>query len=132
MHIGELSERTGVSRRSLRYYEKCGLLHARRSGAGWREYDESAVVRVRNVRELLAVGLRVKDIHRISPSCLQHDVEQAPVCDEAIEMFAKRLAEVDADIATLQRHRDGMAARLADLLERRSVDRHQYEPIGVT
>lgn len=130
MHIGELSARTGVSRRSLRYYEKRGLLHASRSGAGWREYDESAVARVGNVRDLLAVGLRVKDIHRISPPCLQHDLDQTPACDEAIEMFAKRLAEVDADIATLQRHRDGLAARLTDLLGRRSTGQDRYETVG--
>jgi DNA-binding transcriptional MerR regulator len=119
MRIGELAARTGVSQRSLRYYEKCGLLHADRSNAGWREYDESAVARVCNVRDLLAVGLRVKDIHRISPPCLQHDIARTPVCDEAIEMFAKRLADIDASIATLIQHRDALADRLDDLLERR-------------
>lgn len=131
MQIGELAERTGVSRRSLRYYEKCGLLHARRSGTGWREYEESAVARVCNVRDLLAVGLRIKDIHRISPSCLQHSLDQTPACDEAIQMFNKRLAEVDADIATLQRHRSGLAARLADLRTRQRAEQPgRYQPVG--
>ena len=56
MRIGELARRTGVSRRSLRYYEQHGLLHARRGGNDWREYDEPAVDRVR------ALGHRV-DAH---------------------------------------------------------------------
>ncbi|MGH3327409.1 MAG: MerR family transcriptional regulator [Streptomycetales bacterium] len=119
MNIGELAARTRVSRRSLRYYEQQGLLWAGRSSNGWREYDESAVARVRNVRDLLGVGLRVEDIHRISPACLQEDLDLAPACDEAIEMYKMRLAELDAKIATLQRHRDGLAARLDDLTARR-------------
>jgi DNA-binding transcriptional MerR regulator len=119
MRIGELAERTGVSRRSLRYYEQRGLLQANRNHIGWREYDHTAVARVVNVRDLLAVGLTVEDIHRISPVCLQQDLDQAPACDEAIEMYAKRLAEVDARITTLQRHRVALAARLGGLLERR-------------
>lgn len=57
MRIGELARRTGVSRRSLRYYEQHGLLHARRGGNDWREYDEPAVDRVRAIAELLASGL---------------------------------------------------------------------------
>lgn len=119
MHIGELARRTGVSPRSLRYYEKCGLLWAGRSESGWREYDEGAVARVLNVRDLLAVGLRVKDIHRISPPCLQEDLSRAPACDEAIQMYGKRLAELDESIAVLQRHRVALGARLDHLLRRR-------------
>ncbi|MGW3624768.1 MerR family DNA-binding transcriptional regulator [Streptomyces sp. NPDC000880] len=35
--------RTGASRRSIRYYEQQGLPEARRTGKGWRVYDEWAV-----------------------------------------------------------------------------------------
>ncbi|WP_245788462.1 MerR family DNA-binding transcriptional regulator [Amycolatopsis marina] len=34
MQIGELSERTGASRRSIRYYEQQGLLRPARTGKG--------------------------------------------------------------------------------------------------
>ena len=45
MRIGELSRRSGVSPRSLRYYEQHGLIHATRESNGYREYDESVVER---------------------------------------------------------------------------------------
>ncbi|MFG6401229.1 MerR family DNA-binding transcriptional regulator [Microbacterium sp. P04] len=45
MKIGELSRRSGVSPRSLRYYEQHGLIHAERESNGYREYDESVVER---------------------------------------------------------------------------------------
>ena len=56
MRIGELAERTGVSTRLLRYYGEQGLLAASRDGNGYRCYDEDAVVRVRQIRRLLARG----------------------------------------------------------------------------
>ena len=41
MRIGELSKRTGVSSRSLRYYEEQGLLTSSRSDAGQRHYSDA-------------------------------------------------------------------------------------------
>ncbi|WP_319949524.1 MerR family transcriptional regulator [Streptomyces halobius] len=45
MRIGELAERTGASRRSIRYYEQQGLLESERTGKGRRVYGENAVNR---------------------------------------------------------------------------------------
>ncbi|WP_374225966.1 MerR family DNA-binding transcriptional regulator [Micromonospora sp. C41] len=42
MRIGELSARTGVSARSIRYYEQQGLLAALRTPSGQRVFAESA------------------------------------------------------------------------------------------
>ncbi|MFB6640979.1 MerR family DNA-binding transcriptional regulator [Streptomyces chartreusis] len=39
MKIGELSSRTGVSVRLLRYYEEQGLLLSQRTAGGHRSYD---------------------------------------------------------------------------------------------
>ena len=46
MHIGELSVRTGVSRRALRYYEEQGLLLPQRQANGYRSYSDDAPLRV--------------------------------------------------------------------------------------
>ena len=43
MIIGELSARSGVSPRSLRYYEQQGLLASTRGDNGYRHYDDEAV-----------------------------------------------------------------------------------------
>lgn len=93
-------------------------MHASRTDKGWREYGEDAAARVGNVRDLLAAGLRVEDIARLAP-CLSQDLGQAPACDEAIETYASRVAELDARLATLQAHRAALAARLEDLRARR-------------
>ena len=43
MRIGELSRRTGVPERLLRYYEEQDLLHPQRLPSGYREYTEEDV-----------------------------------------------------------------------------------------
>ncbi|MET9077038.1 MerR family transcriptional regulator, partial [Streptomyces sp. NPDC004232] len=57
MRIGELSKRTGVSPRSLRYYEEQGLLTSSRSDAGQRHYSDAAVQRVSLIRQLFDAGM---------------------------------------------------------------------------
>jgi DNA-binding transcriptional MerR regulator len=52
MRIGELAARTGVSERSLRYYEEQGLLVANRTSGGQRRYPDAAVDRVIRIQEL--------------------------------------------------------------------------------
>ncbi|MGW0732922.1 MerR family transcriptional regulator [Streptomyces sp. NPDC002851] len=118
MQIGELSERTGASRRSIRYYEQQGLLEAARTSKGWRAYDERAVHRVLNVRELLAAGLTVEDIRVVVP-CLDTKTEEFLACeggpDEVVAMYEQRLAAVEAKSAELQRHRAELVERIATL-----------------
>ncbi|WP_341854096.1 MerR family transcriptional regulator [Brachybacterium sp. GPGPB12] len=65
--IGELSARTGVSARSLRYYEEQDLLTPARTAAGHRRFDAEAVDRVLLVRRLFAAGLTSTEIAPLPP-----------------------------------------------------------------
>ena len=56
MRIGELSCRTGVPARLLRYYEEQDLLHPERDGSGYRSYREADAGRVTQIRGLLEAG----------------------------------------------------------------------------
>jgi len=76
MRIGELARRTGVSERSLRYYEQQGLLTAERTPGGQRDYPEWAVDRVIRIQELFAAGLHSKKIARLLP-CMR-DTDGGP------------------------------------------------------
>ncbi len=67
MRIGELSRRTGVPTRMLRYYEEQGLLRPERADNGYRSYSTSAVYRVQQIRGLLDSGLTTEIIRRILP-----------------------------------------------------------------
>lgn len=69
MRIGELAEATGVSARSLRYYEDQGLLRAHRTPAGHRRYTFEDVERVVQIQQLYAAGLCSRVVAELLP-CL--------------------------------------------------------------
>jgi DNA-binding transcriptional MerR regulator len=72
VRIGELAQRTGVSERSLRYYEARGLLAAERTPGGHREYSDGAVDRVVLIQQLFAAGLHSRTIADLLP-CMRDD-----------------------------------------------------------
>jgi DNA-binding transcriptional MerR regulator len=123
MLIGELSRRTGVSRRSLRYYEEHGLLRSRRAPNGWREFDEVSVRRARTVAEMLAAGLTLEGVKELEP-CLEGP--DLAACDDpgvALETYRARLAVVEERMEALRRHRDELARRVEDLAARERAPR---------
>lgn len=114
MRIGELSRRTGATPRSLRLYEQAGLIASLRSPNGYRWYDESTVVRVRNIRHLLHAGLTLDDVQAFVP-CLDGDVSAAPPSAEGVRIARERLRAIDVRIAAQQDVRDRLAERLDSL-----------------
>jgi len=108
MRIGELSERTGTARRLLRYYEEQGLILPLRSANGYREFDESTVDRVMQIRGLLDAGLPTRIIKQILPCLVKPRVIYFP--DATPEM-----------IATLEHERDRMTQRISCLERNRDA-----------
>ncbi|WP_405066875.1 MerR family transcriptional regulator [Kribbella sp. NBC_01510] len=104
MRIGELARRTGVSERSLRYYEQHGLLVSERTPGGQREYAERAIDRVILIQELFAAGLHSKKIAELLP-CMR-DPDGGPNEHATPELVTSLTAERDridrmiADLAT--------------------------------
>jgi MerR family transcriptional regulator, redox-sensitive transcriptional activator SoxR len=55
--IGELSERSGVSASALRFYEREGLIHSRRTSGNQRRYHRTTLRRVAFIRASQTVGI---------------------------------------------------------------------------
>ncbi|MFJ3203845.1 MerR family transcriptional regulator [Streptomyces sp. NPDC086989] len=111
MRIGELATETGTTARALRHYEQAGLISSERAANGYRIYDERAVVRVRNIRHLLAAGLTLDDVHVFLP-CLDGDVAAAPPSEKGLRVALERLAVLDDRIAAQTEARDRLATAL--------------------
>lgn len=62
MRIGELAERTGVTVRALRHYERLGLVVPMRSEAGQRVYGAEQVATLQRVLALKKAGFPLADI----------------------------------------------------------------------
>jgi DNA-binding transcriptional MerR regulator len=107
MKIGELSVRTGVSERSLRYYEEQGMLASERTSGGQRRYTEAAVDRVIRIQELYAAGLSSSRIARLLPCMRDADGGPSAIADEKLvtDLVAER-ARIDQAMLDLARSRD--------------------------
>ena len=116
MRIGELAKATGTTPRALRHYEQAGLITSVRAYNGYREYDERAAVRVRNIRHLLGVGLTLDDVRCFLP-CLDGDLATAPPAREKLRIAEARLAVLNARIAAQTEARDRLAQALAQAEE---------------
>jgi len=67
LSIAEIGERTGLSPRTLRYYEELGLLpDVRRRAGGRRVYGPDEVGRLRFIRRLKAFGLSLAEIKELN------------------------------------------------------------------
>ncbi len=106
MRIGELSKRTGVSPRSLRYYEEQGLLGSSRSDAGQRHYSDAAVQRVSLIRQLFDAGMSSRVIATVLP-CVDVPGDLG-VAEETFAAMMRERDRVDADIAHLIETRDAL------------------------
>jgi DNA-binding transcriptional MerR regulator len=131
MLIGELARRSGVSARSLRYYEQHGLLSARRDANGYRMYDEEDVRLAREIGTLLTRGFSLAET-RPFVECLRAGYAAGDACPESVAVYRRKLAELDACIDDLQATRDRVAARLearlATRLEARLETRTAADP----
>ena len=108
MLIGEMAERTGVSRRSLRHYEHKGLLTADRSAVnGYRRYSTDDVERVGRIKELVAMGLSLTAVSTVMP-CLPDDLS----CPDLATTIGRELARIDERAELLADRRRALAGLL--------------------
>lgn len=120
MRIAELSRRTSVSPRLLRYYEEQELLKPSREQNGYRDYDEVLVGRVRQIRELLDSGLSTRLIKDVLP-CLAEprgDIHFDNPDPEFIERLVEHCDRLTERIDVMTRNRDALRNYLERLASR--------------
>lgn len=113
MLIGELSERTGVSPRLLRYYEERNLLTPQRDANRYRGYDDQAVRTVGHIRTLLDAGLSSEVIKSVLP-CAYAEPMRLQLCPELVRTLRSEISVLDRRINELTRARDMFAGYLPE------------------
>ncbi|UAL31257.1 MerR family transcriptional regulator [Nocardioides rotundus] len=106
MRIGELADASGVSARSLRYYEEIGLIRSERTPGGWRDFDEATVERVVMIQHLFAAGLCSATIDELLPCLEAPPEERTDVMEQLLAQEVERLEgkrrDIDRELDTLQ------------------------------
>ena len=108
LKIQELSQATGVSAKTIRFYEESGVLPLPpRKPNGYRDYDQTDVDRLRLVAGARRLDLSLDDIQEI---LAMRDRREAP-CRTMLERLLAKADEVAERIAGLQ----DLEAQLRDL-----------------
>jgi DNA-binding transcriptional MerR regulator len=111
VRIGELAEATGVSTRSLRYYEEQGLIRSQRTAGGWRDFDRSAVERVVMIQHMFAAGLSSATVYELLPCLDAPPEERTGVMERLLDQEVLRL---EAKRRDLERELDTLRALRAE------------------
>jgi DNA-binding transcriptional MerR regulator len=70
--VSHLGAEVGLSAATVRHYERLGLLPApERTAAGYRQYQQDAVERLRFIKSAQRVGLRLREIEELLAICDQ-------------------------------------------------------------
>ncbi len=114
--IGELANRAGVNRETVRYYERRRLLpRPARSVTGYRVFSEDAIDRLRFIKHAQALGFTLDEIREL----LGLRLGERSSCDEVRARAASKLSDVEAKIAGLERIRGALGGLVAACKARR-------------
>lgn len=132
--IGELAKETGLTVRTLRYYDQIGLLTpSRRMDNGYRLYNEEDIKRLQQILSLRQIGLTLDQIqssfeeHRFSMGdVVQLQMDQLREQIDNQQQLLKRLEEIHKSI---QAQQDVSVERLLKIIEvMNMIEKHGFDP----
>lgn len=110
MQISDLAELLGITSRTIRLYEKLGLVgEPKRTGGRVRYYQKEDVVRFKMVLRLKTLGLSLEEMKELAD---MFDREKVPdkIMPRLIELLDTHLSSLKDKVHTLQRLEKDIAA----------------------
>jgi len=109
--VNEVSKLTGVSVRTLHYYDEIGLLHPTKvTEAGYRLYDDTALERLQHIMLFRELQFPLKDMKRILESS---NFERNLILEQQIELLTLRKEHID-NLITFARGIRGIGVKNMD------------------
>ena len=126
MKIGKVRKITGVSARSIRYYEEKGLIKASRQENNYRDYDEKAIESINAIQLYLGLGLTTDQIRDIIfcrfPEQQEHK-DKDVYCEELLLMYQSKMHEINKQLAALTQAKFNLAEKIDRMVQKREVDK---------
>lgn len=105
MRTGELASASGLTAKTIRFYEQAGLLpEPPRTAGGYRDYPPQAAHRLAFVREAQAAGLTLAEIRSV---LAVRDSGQAP-CVHVTHLIEQHLVDIEQRMAELRAARTAL------------------------
>ena len=110
MTRGDVAECAGVSRETVRYYEKRELIpKPSRTAAGYRQYTGKYVERIRFVKRAQELGFTLKEIKELLSLRADPEMNSSQVKQQA----KAKVAEVEKKIRDLRRIKEALTSLIA-------------------
>ena len=120
LKIGQVAQQAQVNIDTIRYYEKEGLLpQPERSESGYRQYTEDTIARLRFIKRAQELGFSLHEIQELLD--LKSSSDQVN-CDEVRDKAERKLEDIEAKIATLEKMRSVMQELICACKGRRISD----------
>jgi DNA-binding transcriptional MerR regulator len=117
--IGDVARAGGVGVETIRFYEREGLIEQPpKPVRGWREYGDKQLLQLSYVRLGQELGLTLRDARALQGLAAG---EREAFCAAVRETVARRLAQLDEEIAQLRKKRLGLSRWLAQCKARSSA-----------
>ncbi|MBI4672586.1 MAG: MerR family transcriptional regulator [Chloroflexi bacterium] len=116
LKIGELAKRANTTTKTIRYYERIGLLSPAKRGANrYRLYAPEALGRVRFIRRAKQMGLTLDDVMGLV--VIAQEGTSTALRNQLKEIIARKIIETDAQLKSLTLFRQDLEALAATLSE---------------
>jgi DNA-binding transcriptional MerR regulator len=108
--IAEVAARTGLSRHTLRYYERDGLmLGVGRAGSGHRRYSERDLGWIELITKLRATGMPIREVRRYAELVRAGDGNAS----ERLALLRAHRERVRAQLETMATYLDAIDAKIS-------------------
>jgi len=133
MKVGQLARRTGLSVRTLHYYDEIGLLSpSQHTDVGHRLYGDSDIARLQQIRSLRQLGLSLDEIRDClhDPTFSPHQVIQMHLVRlrEQIEMHCRLRDRLEAVASSLRSTGEVSVEELIEIIEEITKMETQFTP----
>lgn len=122
MRIGQIADQSGVTAKTIRFWEGEGLLaEPARTPSGYRDYDPEVGDRLRFIRHAQTAGLTLAEIQQV----LAISDGGEPPCEHVTDLIHRHLADVEHRIRELTETRS-----ILDHLAERAAKQHPADCKG--
>lgn len=113
MLIGELSEKTGLSRDAIRFYEKNGLINMGRNSRrtnNYKEYSDEVCQRLLFIKQIKSFGFTLREVSEIL--CLFDGI--SPKCGSILSVVDAKVKDIEQKISELENFKTMLLAKVSD------------------
>jgi MerR family copper efflux transcriptional regulator len=101
MKVGQIAEKTGVSRDTVRLYEKLGLLgkvERPYEYNNYKEYGEENIYRIKMIKEMQRIGLTLKECKGVIVALVNDEMD----AETRLNFIKGKIIDVEMKIKSLQ------------------------------